>query len=78
MYPPDPQLPWGGSVPQGGGGSPTRGGGPLYLGVGLDDVALDLVHGVRPVGHRPQVETLEDHLVLGQSAYGFRSETFQG
>lgn len=34
---------------------PTCTAGVTHLCVRLDDVALDLVHGVRAVGHRPQV-----------------------
>lgn len=41
----------------------------LYLGVNAENVALHLVHGVQPVGHRAQVEPLENHLVLGQSPW---------
>jgi len=64
---PDTQLPRGGGVVRGPRVAGHRS--APYLGVGLGDVALDLVHGVRPVGHGPQVEALEEHLVLGQRAW---------
>lgn len=40
-----------------------------HLSVGLDDVTLDLIHCVRSVWHSAEMEALEDHLVLGQSAW---------
>lgn len=38
-----------------------------YLCVGLDYVALYLIHGVGAVRYCSQVQPLEDHFILGQS-----------
>lgn len=53
----------------------AAGKGPVaHLCVGLNNVALNLVHGVGAVGNCPQVETLEHHLVLCQSPCRFETD----
>lgn len=39
------------------------------LSVGLYDVTLDLVHGVRSVRDGTEMEALEDHFILRKSAW---------
>lgn len=41
----------------------------MHLCVCAEHMALDLVHGVHPVGNGSQVEPPEHHLILGQSPW---------
>ena len=41
----------------------------VHLCVCAEHMALDLVHGVHPIGYGSQVESPEHHLILGKSPW---------
>lgn len=44
-----------------------------YLCIGAPDMALDLIHHVRPIGHSAQMQPLKYHFILSEGSYDTRS-----